>query len=478
MSLAVKKTHEHNHAMMRSKYPTLAFMSKASQIFIMFKKWVLIFMLTVAPAFATEGEMPYFPYESFNLSNGMEVVVIPDHRTPVVTHMVWYKVGGADDPKGSSGIAHFLEHLMFKGTTNHPGTEFQNAISKRGGRENAFTGQDYTSYYQRIAKEHLETMMSYEADRMRGLVLTDDVVNPERDVVLEERSMRTDNDPYMQLWEEVSATLYQNHPYGTPIIGWKSEIEQLNKEKALAAYKKYYSPNNAILIVAGDVTKAQVQPLAEKTYGKIPANDALEQRVRPQEPPHRAEKRIVLEDARVKDEKIIRYYMPPAYGKSNPEETTTLDIVSYLLGEGQNSFLYKKLVKEKGIATQISLWYDGMGLDYGRMAIVATPKSGVSLEQLESALDETIAQFLKTTFTEDEITRAKIKLVSEATYARDSQFELARIVGSARTTGVSLQELQGYLGRVNASKLEKWQEILERVLSKNNRVTGFLKMKS
>jgi zinc protease len=222
---------------------------------------------------------------SFNLANGMQVVVIPDHRTPVVTHMVWYKNGSADDPPGKSGIAHFLEHLMFKGTETRPKGMFSNLVSELGGQENAFTSFDYTAYFQKVAKEHLGTMMSFEADRMKNLVLSDEDVLPERDVVLEERRMRTDSDPGAQLSESLGRTLYVNHPYGLPIIGWQHEIEGLNREDALAYYRRFYTPENAILVVAGDVTEAAVRSLAEETYGRIAARGEAPRRNRTAEPP-------------------------------------------------------------------------------------------------------------------------------------------------------------------------------------------------
>jgi zinc protease len=228
----------------------------------------------------------------------MQVVVIPDHRTPVVTHMVWYQNGSADDPPGKSGIAHFLEHLMFKGTKAHP-KGFSDLIAELGGQENAFTAYDYTAYFQRVAKEHLATMMSLEADRMTGLILTDDVVAPERDVVLEERRMRTDTDPAQQLNEAVQASLFPHHPYGTPVIGWGHEIETLDRGDALTYYERFYTPVNAILIVAGDVEAAEVGRLARETYGRIAAREKPPRRFRPQEPEPRAHRLVTLEDPKV-----------------------------------------------------------------------------------------------------------------------------------------------------------------------------------
>src|SRR6185503_10870087 len=222
---------------------------------------------------------------SFTLDNGLKVVVIPDHRTPVVTQMIWYKVGSADETPGKSGLAHFLEHLMFKGTSKHPAGEFSQTVLEIGGNENAFTSTDYTGYFQRVPRDQLATVMAFEADRMTGLILKDENVLPERDVVLEEYNMRVANNPEARLTEQIMAALYLNHPYGRPVIGWHQEIEKLDREDALAFYKRFYAPNNATLVIAGDVDLAEVRPMAEKTFGAVaPQPTIAAQRIRPQEP--------------------------------------------------------------------------------------------------------------------------------------------------------------------------------------------------
>ncbi|HZM07910.1 MAG TPA: pitrilysin family protein, partial [Methylocella sp.] len=233
------------------------------------------------------------------LANGLEIVVIEDHRAPVITHMIWYRNGSADDPLSKSGIAHFLEHLMFKGTSNHPQGKFSEIIADLGGQENAFTSNDYTAYFQRVAKEHLDVCMDYEADRMKNLILSDEEVTPERNVVLEERRMRTDSDPSEQLGEALQAALFTQHPYGRPIIGWSHEIEGLDRTDALAYYDRFYTPENAILVVAGDVEAQEVTALAEKYYGSIPARGAPPKRVRPREPEPRAHRLVTLADEKV-----------------------------------------------------------------------------------------------------------------------------------------------------------------------------------
>src|SRR5438309_5986015 len=241
---------------------------------------VALFGATAARAQTTvTSERP----ASFTLGNGMQVVVIPDHRTPVVTQMVWYKVGSADETPGKSGLAHFLEHLMFKGTAAHPAGEFSKTVLRIGGNENAFTSTDYTGYFQRVPREQLAKMMEFEADRMTGLVLKDENVLPERDVVLEEYNMRVANNPEARLTEQIMAALYLNHPYGRPVIGWHAEIEKLGREDALAFYQRFYAPNNATVVVAGDVDAKELRPLVERTFGEVTAQPAIPaQRLRPQ----------------------------------------------------------------------------------------------------------------------------------------------------------------------------------------------------
>src|SRR5215212_4684188 len=243
-----------------------------------------------APFGRTDGGGP--EVSSFNLDNGLEVVVVPDRRVPVVTHMVWYRNGSADDPLGQSGIAHFLEHLMFKGTERYPAGEFSQVVSALGGQESAFTSFDYTAYFQRVAKEHLKPMMEFEADRMTGLVLEEAVVAPERDVVLEERRMRVETDPAAQLSEAMAAALFVHHPYGIPIIGWMHEIEALNREHALGYYRRFYTPENAILVVAGDIAADDVRRLADATYGRVAPQGARPTRFHPRDPEPRAARHL------------------------------------------------------------------------------------------------------------------------------------------------------------------------------------------
>src|SRR6201998_2339177 len=301
---------------------------------------------------------------SFTLDNGLQVVVIPDHRTPVVTQMIWYKVGSADEAPGKSGLAHFLEHLMFKGTSKHPAGEFSETVLRAGGNENAFTSTDYTGYFQRVPREELGKMMEFEADRMTGLILKDENVLPERDVVLEEYNMRVANNPEARLTEQIMAALYLNHPYGRPVIGWHQEIEKLDREDALAFYKRFYAPNNAILVIAGDVEPSDVRPMAERTFGPIPAQPAIPvRRLRPQEPEPAAPRTVTLFDARGEQPSLRRYSLGASAATAASGESPALDVLAQLMGGGSNSYLNRRLVVDQPLAVSAGAGYQGTPLD-------------------------------------------------------------------------------------------------------------------
>ncbi|MGA0561881.1 M16 family metallopeptidase [Ancylobacter sp. VNQ12] len=430
-------------------------------------------VMLIAASLASTKAAQAADVAAFTLDNGMEVVVVPDHRAPVVTHMVWYRVGSADEQPGKSGIAHFLEHLMFKGTATHPAGEFSQVVAKLGGQENAFTSQDYTAYFQRVAKEHLGTVMEFEADRMTGLVLTDEVVLPERDVVLEERRMRTDNDPSSQLSEAAQAAMYVNHPYGHPIIGWEDEIKQLNREDALAFYRRFYTPNNAILVVAGDVEPDEVKKLAEATYGKVERRADTAERARPAEPAPRAERRLVLADPRVGQPNLSRAYLVPSYRQAK-EESVTLDVLSQVLGGGSTGRLYRNLVVEKGLAANAGAWYQSTALDATRFGISATPRPDVTMEALEAALDAAIADLAANGPAADELERAKTRLVAEAIYAQDNQATLARIYGAALTTGSTPEDVKIWPEMVKTVTAEQVRDAARRYLVPARAVTSEL----
>jgi zinc protease len=410
----------------------------------------------------------------FTLANGMDVVVIPDHRTPVVTHMVWYRVGAADETSGTSGLAHFLEHLMFKGTKKNPQGLFSQTVATIGGQENAFTSSDYTGYFQRVAREHLRAMMEFESDRMTGLVLTDDVVKPELQVVLEEQNMRVANNPGARLDEQMEAALYLNHPYGRPVIGWRQELEKLDRTGALEFYKRFYTPNNAILVVAGDVTAEEVRKLADDTYGKVERITEIGPRVRPQEPVQEAPRTVTLADPRVTQPSVSRYYLAPSHSSAKPGESEALDVLGHILGHGEGSRLYQSLVIKQGIALSAGAGYSGTALDYSRFSVSGVPKPEATLAEIEAAIDAVIAELIEKGVTDDELDRSKNRLIADAVYAQDSQATLARWFGSALTTGGTVEQVKSWPDRIRLVTTESVREAARQVLDKRRSVTGYL----
>jgi zinc protease len=425
-----------------------------------------------APFGRTEGSGP--EVSSFALDNGLDVVVIPDRRVPVITHMVWYRNGSADDPLGQSGIAHFLEHLMFKGTERHPAGEFSQVVSALGGQENAFTSFDYTAYFQRVAKEHLKTMMEFEADRMTGLVLAEAVVAPERDVVLEERRMRVETDPAAQLSEAMAAALFVHHPYGIPIIGWMHEIETLNREHALSYYRRFYTPENAILVVAGDVGEDEVRRLAETTYGRVAPHGDKPIRLRPREPEPRAARHVSVADPKVEQPTLQRLYLTPSCLTGQGRDALALELLAEVLGGGPTSYLYRKLVLERGVAVNAGSWYMGSAMEDTRFSIYAVPAAGITLRDLEVAVDEVIAAIPANALDAESIERAKTRLVAETIYASDSQSSLARIYGSALAIGETIEEVRRWPADIEAVLRDDLAAAAERFLNPPRSVTGFL----
>lgn len=423
------------------------------------------------PAHA-EDEAP--PVDSFTLDNGLEVVVIPDRRAPIVTHMLWYKVGSADEQPGRTGIAHFLEHLLFKGTETHPAGEFSGRIAAIGGRENAFTSYDYTAYYQQVAPGALREMMEFEADRMRNLVLTEDAVTTERGVIVAERNTRVENRPSAILSEEFDATLYQNHPYGKPVIGWMHEIEKLGRTDALEFYERYYAPNNAILVVAGDVDPATVRSYVDETYALIESGPELPARVRPTEPEQNTARTVTLHDQRVTVPTVQRSWIVPSYNTDENMEAESLDLLGEILGGGIRSRLYQELVVRQGIASSAGAWYRGTALDDSSFSVYGSPRAEGSLEAVEAAIRAEIAKIVAEGVTGAELDAAKTRYVRSAVFARDDQSSMARIYGSTLTTGGSVEDIAEWTARIRSVTADQVKAVAVRYLDERRSVTGYL----
>lgn len=430
--------------------------------------FAIAIVLLFAPAALAEPRV-----NTFTLANGMQVVVIEDHRVPVVTHMVWYRAGAAEDPWGTSGIAHFLEHLMFKSTGKLKSGEFSRTITRLGGRDNAATTHDSTSYFQRVAKEHLRAVMELEADRMVNLRLVEDEVKTERDVILAERRSNIDGNPLSLLSEQMLAGLYQNHPYGRPSIGFEHEMAKLTRQDAISFYKRYYAPNNAVLVVAGDVTPDEVKALAQATYGKNRPNRALVRPVRADEPKPIAARRVQLVDGRAGARILLRYYLSPSFASGPPGEGESLELLARIIGGDDTSRLYRRLVVEK-LASTAGANFSGAGRDSGRLAFVILPLEGVPLEKVEAILDAVILEVREKGVTQAELDRAKGAFEAVRVFESDDQMQLARRYGEGVAFGQSIADIDELAKRVQSRSLDDIKRVASEYLGPERSVTGTL----
>lgn len=428
-------------------------------------------VLLATSALPASAEM--FNPKTFTLDNGMEVVLVEMHRAPVVAHMVWYRVGAMDEPLGKSGMAHLLEHLMFKGTETVPEGRFSEMVAAVGGRENAFTSYDYTGYFQTIARDRLEMVMRLEADRMRNLRFTADELRTEREVVLEERRTRTDNRPESLFGEQFDGAFYYNHPYGRPIIGWEYEIRNITMDDLLSFYETWYAPNNAILVVAGDVTEEELRPLAEKYYGSIPRSVPAP-RPELKEPPQLAERRIVMHDERVRQPSLQRAYLAPSYLTGESEHAEALDVLAGILGGDSTSRLYRRLVVEQRLAVSAGSWYGPTARGPAQFGVYASPRPGTSMEDLEAALDKELDALLRDGVSSEEVERQTKRIVADSVYARDSLMQGARVLGAALAAGLTVGHVESWPDRIAAVTAEDVEVAARDVLDRRRSVTGLL----
>lgn len=411
---------------------------------------------------------------TFVLDNGMQVVVVEDRRAPVVQHMVWYRAGSADEPKGSSGVAHFLEHLLFKATDTLASGELSATVARNGGRDNAFTSYDYTAYFQRVAADRLELMMRMEADRMRNIRLTESDIETERKVIIEERNQRTESSPNALFGEQVAAAQYLNHRYGAPIIGWMHEMRALDMQDALDFYEIYYAPNNAILVVSGDVTPDEVRELAEQYYGVIPANPDLPERIRTEEPPQTAERRLIFRDARVAQPYVRRSYLAPERDPGAQETAAALTFLAEILGGGTTSYLSDALQFDTQIATYSAAFYRGVSLDDTTFNLVVVPRPGVSLQEAEDALDAAVAQFMTDGVDPEQLERIKLQIRADQIYARDDVDRIANRYGQALASGLTVEDVQAWPDVLEAVTADDIMQAARDVFDRRASVTGWL----
>jgi zinc protease len=448
--------------------------SAPEPLFARLRRAAVLLLLVVALAgIAAPAQAKVFSPETFTLENGLQVVVITSRRAPVVTQMVFYKVGGTDETPGKSGLAHFLEHLMFRGTKTYGPGQFSAIVARLGGNENAYTTADYTAYHQSVAIDALPRVMEIEADRMANLVLDRKTVDTEREVILEERRQRIDNNPSAQLSEMLNAVLYLNHPYRIPVIGWEHEMEGLTAEDVQAFYGHWYAPNNAILVLSGDISAAEAKPLVEKYYGPVARRD-VPARLRPTEPQQFAPRRVTLESAEVQQPSWVRIYQAPSYAGAKNGQAYALDVLAQILGGGSTGRLYRHLAVEQKLAAGVWGYYDGDRIDLGSFTFAATPNPGGKLETIEAAIDKEIADLLANGVTDEEVARAKDSLVAGAVKARDSLMGPANTLGVALAVGQTVDDVETWPDRIAAVTRDQIEAAAKSVFDIDRSATGLL----
>ena len=422
----------------------------------------------------TSSKSKLFNAKQFKLKNGLQVIVIENSRAPVVSQMIWYNVGSIDEKFGKSGLAHFLEHLMFKGTKKYPSGYYSKYISKNGGTENAFTSFDYTAYYQIVPTEHLEKIVELEADRMTNLTLTDEQVETEKKVILEERYQRIDSKPSAILDESIRKSLFPNHTYGTPIIGWEHEIKALTIDDVRKFYNDYYNPKNAILIFSGDVSLKKAKEYSEKYFGKIKVKNQITiNRIKLNDPVLRTNIRINYDDENVKQKIWKRSFKTSSY-KESIKNGIALDLGLKILTGGSTSILYRELVEKKKLVSSIGGYYQGMSRDKATVNFYAIPNENVEISNLEKQIYEIMKKSVVNGITEDRFTLQKKKYAHESIYLRDSIFQPAQIVGEALSIGIALEEIESWDEFLNEITIDDVKNELKKFIKNNNYVTGLL----
>lgn len=416
------------------------------------------------------------PVADGTLDNGMQVVVIPTRRSPAVRHMVWYRDGASSDPIGKSGLAHLLEHLMFKGTERHPGGQFGQFLSATGGYENAFTGWSYTSYYQHAPAEHLRACMDYEADRMRNLILSSSRIAQERSIVLAERSTTVEADPNRLLAESMHAAAFPVQSCGRPIIGWRHEIEALELSDVRAFYDQFYRPGNALLLVVGDAEPDAVMDMAARAYGPLEASKRGAEAVpRPvQDPPARVRQRVTMASAAVRQPHLSRLHLVPSSRTAMRADTEAFELLAHLLAFGRTSILHRRLVVDTELATTVGAdFWKTTFRDRTLFSLAGTPAAGISLDQLEAGFDSVITDLTMTGVPRSELDRAKRQIVSQAIFGQDDPMTRALRYGEALCCGETLDDIALWRERIEGVTVEDLAGALA-YLSPQTAVSGHL----
>ncbi len=412
------------------------------------------------------------PFEK-TLANGLRIIAKEDRRAPTAVHMVWYRTGSMDEVDGSSGLAHLLEHMMFKGTPGVGPGEFNKRVAAAGGRDNAFTSRDYTAYYQQVPKEKLDEMMELEADRMRHLTVDPKEFAQEIKVVMEERRLRTDNNPHAKLFEQMNAVAFQVHPYRRPVIGWMNDLEKMTAEDARVWYERWYVPNNAIVVVVGDVDHETVFRLAEKHYGALAARP-LPVRRQFSEPEQKGARRIVVKAPAELPMLLMGYKAPTLRDIARDSDPYALEMLGAVLDGHEAARFGKRLVREQKIAVSAGISYDITARGPGVFYLYGTPAEGRTVAELEAALRTEIGRIQKEGVSEEELKRAKSQLLAAQIYKLDSMYGQAMEIGSAETIGFSHRDIDRVIERIRQVTSAQVQAVVRQYFNDDILTVGVL----
>lgn len=430
---------------------------------------IVLWLLAANAASAAPG-----PVHETVLENGLKVVVKEDHRSPVVVSQVWYKVGSAYEHEGLTGISHVLEHMMFKGTAKHPPGEFSRIIAANGGRENAFTGRDYTAYFQQLEKSRLPVSFELEADRMRNLRFLPEEYKKELQVVIEERRLRTDDDPRSRLYEHFLATAHTNGPYRNPIIGWPDDLEHLGLDDVEAWYRRWYAPNNATLVVVGDVQPQEVVTLARKYFGPLQPSADLKPPKPRTEVPQQGRRQITMRLPAELPYLLMGYKVPSLKTADSMDEAYALEVLAGILSGGNSARLASRVVRGKQIAASADSDYGLTNLHSSLFEIEATPVAGQSLDKLEAALRQEIETLRMQPVARNELERVKAQVLAAQVYQRDSVFYQALQIGILETVGLGWRTLDEYIPRIEAVTAEQVQAVARKYLVDDRLTVAYL----
>ena len=423
------------------------------------------------------GFVPWLAHaeiQEFKLDNGLKIVVQEDHRAPVVVSQVWYRAGALDEVNGKTGVAHVLEHMMFKGTKEVPAGQFSRLVAAAGGKENAFTAQDQTTYYQQLEKSQLPLSLRLEADRMANLNFSNEEFAKEIKVVMEERRWRTEDKPQSKVSEQFNSTIYHVHPYGRPVVGWMNDLENMTADDAREWYKNWYAPNNATLVVVGDVNAADVLKLAKQYFGKLKPH-ALPARKPQIEPEQKGERRVVVKAPAKLPYVLMGFHVPALQDADKDVDPYALEILAAVLNGNASARLNQNLVRESQIAVDVDAGYDM--IQRGRHSIFvldATPSEGKTVADLEAAILQEIEKIKTTGVTEEELLRVKAQVIAADVYQRDSMFYQAMQIGQLETAGFSWRLLQDYPAKLQAVTAEQVQAVAQKYFNQDNMTVATL----